>query len=294
MNAGAGRLKVPQQLVDLDGSVTICGKDLAACVPDLTTAVEVVLNKGSPSSDADFLGQQAWWTLKQPQAVSDARNSARLLCIKNSFQSAWLSVCPCSKLNLQLLPSEFVVLLRWWLGEPLFPPDEMRSCPLCGVTEDAFGDHVLCYRKAGIYVRHNAVVEFIVRTANAAGLRCSREVSIGAERPADVMIANWKAGKPLAVDVTIVHPLAPSTSFSSITTDQVKAVDAEIIKLVRYEEICEKAGCGFFQLALTTFGAIGPASSAFLFDLEQFYVADATLRKDLRCGFSSGNSSRWC
>ena len=79
---------------------------------------------GSPLSETNKeLLRQSWWTegvhqarLEQLEALADARNTVRLQCIKSSLNSAWLQVCPSPKLNLKLLPSEFVILVKWWLG----------------------------------------------------------------------------------------------------------------------------------------------------------------------------------
>ena len=55
----------------------------------------------------------------------------------------------------------------------------------------------------------------------AAGLSATLEVAItGQERPADLLIPHWRGGGPLAVDVSVVHSLVPSTSVSTVKTGE--------------------------------------------------------------------------
>ena len=162
-------------------------------------------------------GEQKWWSAASQEArwkhlenSSDARNTVRLQCIKSSLSSAWLTVCPSSALRLKLLPAEFVALVKWWLGLPLRDPSVPGQCPRCGEPDDPFGDHQLCCRLNGLWLRHKALVDFLVHVVTAAGLGCTVEERVGNDRSGDLCIRRWKDGKVLMVDVTVRHPLAPS------------------------------------------------------------------------------------
>ena len=97
-------------------------------------------------------------------------------------------MCPSGYLNLQLTPTEFVVLLKWWLGLPLAPTETVATCPQCGEVQDCFGDHALCCKRGGMYQRHNAVVDVLCEWAAAAGISFERSVAMGGLIPADVLL----------------------------------------------------------------------------------------------------------
>ena len=62
--------------------------------------------------------------------------------------------------------------------------------------------------------RHNVLRDVIFQTAQQAVLSPRREVLFlipgGLERPADVFIPNWTAGRDTALDVTVISPLQKS------------------------------------------------------------------------------------
>ncbi len=67
----------------------------------------------------------------------------------------------------------------------------------------------------------------------------------------------------LAVDVTVIHPLAPSQHHSlTLATSCIKA--AENRKTALYETVCGNAGLSFSPCALNTFGALGVDAVALL------------------------------
>ena len=84
------------------------------------------------------------------------------------------------------------MLLKWWTSS--LTSGRNGSLPSCGEAKDVFG--------------------------NLGGNL----------RPVDLLIAHWKGSGPLAVDVTVVHPLTPSTHFHSVKTGVEVLVQAELMK----------------------------------------------------------------
>ena len=54
---------------------------------------------------------------------------ARLRAVSASNANAWLRAIPCIHNDLALEPQEMQVLLKWWLGLPVFSADSKR--PFC-------------------------------------------------------------------------------------------------------------------------------------------------------------------
>ena len=83
----------------------------------------------------------------------------------------------------------------------------------------------------------------------------------------------------MAVDLTVVHPLNASHSWTS----DIAVVDAaEAAKVAKYGAVCEKAGVLFVPLGVDTFGACGAHGQDFLSKLFDRYAKrcgrDAVLR----------------
>ena len=81
------------------------------------------------------------------------------------------------------------------------------------------GDHAITYVRHGeITARHSNICNAIFEVARSTNLAPRKEeaalIPSNNSKPADVLIPNF-AGKPLALDVTIVHPLTPARLTSS-------------------------------------------------------------------------------
>ena len=220
-------------------------------------------------------GNLWWWNerranhaYEQVLRSASARDCARLRCQADSEAGSWLQACPSSGLGLRLNPTEFMVLLRWWLGIPLVPADTSLSCPSCGDSMDCFGDHLLCCKLGGFWTRHKAIVDMLYHFGRAAGLTVTLEVAIGGlERPADLMFSPWKGSGPLAVDPAVVHPLAPSTSYAAIKNGSEAIEFKARVKSNHYSEKCSESNVQFAPFVLSTFGKMGDDARDLLRDL---------------------------
>lgn len=123
----------------------------------------------------------------------------------------WLSVVPLSALGLHLRSNEFLPLLKYRLGIPVYRSE--GPCRACKLPSDAMGDHALGCAKTGDRIaRHNMLRDVLFEAAASAALGPSKEephLLPGSQaRPGDILIRRWSDGKDAAIDVTVTSPLA--------------------------------------------------------------------------------------
>ena len=163
----------------------------------------------------------------------------------------------------KLSASEFQLSLQWWLGIPVLPSTRPLECPQCGGVADIFGDHFLCCKKPLITKRHNQLRDTLAGLFREGGFAAETEMRIGDRlRPADVAVRGFEA-RPIAIDLTICHPLQPSESR-----------DAEIVKrhlsqreerkINKYIAATARAGWVFHPAAFHPWGGQGPLCSTLL------------------------------
>ena len=144
---------------------------------------------------------------------------------------------------------------------------------------DAFGDHLLCCNKAEFYTRHQVIVKCLTAFVAAAGVRATNEVQIeGRERPADIFLDRWTSPDPVAVDVTVTHPLAPSLGLS-VRQAKEAAATKERQKISKYAHLIRDKHLNFIPVGITTFGALGPQATQFVDDAANFYSAKCAVER---------------
>ena len=94
--------------------------------------------------------------------------------------------------------------------------------------------------------------------AHAYGRGLQRDVrSVSGRCRPDILLPHWQGGGPCAIDVSIVHPLAPSTPCCAVKNGS-KAVDAmERVKHSKYGQCCNESNVSFIPFVLSTFGLFG-------------------------------------
>ena len=75
------------------------------------------------------------------------------------------------------------------------------------------------------------------------------------------MLYDWEAGRDLAVDLTVRHPLAASCHWDP---HKCFLAEAEAEKNRKYLTLCNQAGMDFAPVGLSTFGAVGPQGRCLL------------------------------
>ena len=100
-------------------------------------------------------------------------------------------------------------------------------------------------------------MEFLSQYIRAAGLKVENDVQIGGrQRPADLLITRWTGLLPLAGDVVVTHPLAPSLGLSSAAA--AAAVRNKVTrKKAKYAELVAVHNLELAPLAFCTFGGLG-------------------------------------
>ena len=146
----------------------------------------------------------------QTQFYISFHEERRLLSISLDHDGDWLNTPPLIGLGLHLRPVEFVLVVKYRLGLPVF--DQCGPCPACLQESDVLGDHALCCGSGGERIsRHNALRDAIFETAVAAGLGPVKEGRFllpgNDRRPADVLVTNWTGGKYAAMNVKFTTPI---------------------------------------------------------------------------------------
>lgn len=193
-----------------------------------------------------------------------------------------------------LAPPEFRALARFRIGAPVFEASPSSAAPTCGRCSqpcDRFGDHAVACKYGGArngrhYALRDALL-FLLQVAGAGSLRTEVPVPPSAVnaaelRPADIFIGSW-LGRPLALDVTCVHPLAPSNAGAAASSATARA---EKRKVDKYSARCAAAGWAFRPFAYSAFGVPGPAAAAF--------TKDVATRISTRLGCAPNEAAGYC
>ena len=102
-----------------------------------------------------------------------------------------LRVVPSPGLGLALEPEETHILLKWWLGLPIFNSEE--TCPYCSSQLDPLGHHSLTCRYAGDVVTR--IRDTIARLGPLLEQGCGIGPGKDRSRPTDILIANWSLSR---------------------------------------------------------------------------------------------------
>ena len=195
------------------------------------------------------------------QLLDSAPNPrSRALVLSSSIAHAgdWLNAIPSRALGLHIPNRDFILCLCYWLGLPI--SSSARSCPACGeVAADSSGDHqVGCGANGDRISRHNGLRDALFSAAQSAALAPRLEapflVPSSSSRPADVFLPNWQAGRPAALDVTVISTMQPLTiSGASLSKGHALQI-GEQRKLTGHLDECSSAGIDFIPLVVETLG----------------------------------------
>lgn len=189
----------------------------------------------------------------------DMREIARMSSLGLPHSGSFLSVVPSPALGLHLRPAEFIPVLKYRLGIPVYSND--GPCLACDALSDRMGDHALGCQKYGDRIaRHNLLRDVLYEAAASADLGPSKEephlIPGTAARPGDILIRRWCDGKDTALDVTVTSPLAP-TNVAGAAREAGKAlVKAFERKMRDTAEACRSQGLTFLPVAMETLGGL--------------------------------------
>ena len=122
---------------------------------------------------------------------------------------------PVRQLGLKLDRDEFLALVKWWLGVPMYAKSEEESLVCgegkCGLEMDVMGDHaVTCKCGPSRIARHDAVNKAWAFALKGAGLAVQTEVYTDPgmlRRSADTLVNGWEHGRSAAHDWVVTHAL---------------------------------------------------------------------------------------
>ena len=185
------------------------------------------------------------------------RDIARFSSLGLPHSGSWLSVVPSPPLGLHLRPAEFIPILKYRLGIPVY--SSRGTCPACSVEADRMGDHAIACPKTGDRIaRHNLIRDVIYEAAASADLGPSKEephlLPGSVARPGDVLIRRWQNGQDVAVDVTVASPLSPTYVAGAAAEAGRTLSKAYDRKMRDTAEACRTQGLKFSPLAVETLG----------------------------------------
>ena len=209
------------------------------------------------SLKVDLLNQSL--LLQQVTEEGEAREIARMASLGLPHAGSFLSVVPSPSLGLHLRAAEFIPVLKYRLGIPVYSAD--GPCPACSLPSDRMGDHSLGCAKTGDRIaRHNMLRDVLFEAAASADLGPSKEerhlLPGTVARPGDVTIRRWSNGKDGAIDVTVTSPLSPSNVAGAAAQAGASLAKACQRKVRDTAEACRREGFVFLPFALETLGGL--------------------------------------
>ena len=198
--------------------------------------------------------------------VDRLRSLRRLHCAPNA--GLWLTAHPKPGEWERFSAQEWQALLAFRIGAPLYPPNS--SCKACGNPMDPFGDHAVCCASSGLYWHHDRVRDALMQLTKKAGWNPELEVCIpnSRDRPADILLRSSES-RPLAVDVTVTHPLRIQGPTAARGEVCLAADLAEKAKLAASAGACEQVGWAFRPFGVETTGGLGPSATRLVKQLQR-------------------------
>jgi hypothetical protein len=266
------------------GSVATCAKldDWSPETADGFVDATLHLALATSLTVADIMAHSSQRTLSEAVCASSFAAEqlkdthaahARKVSQAGEGASKWLTVIPSKEYGQAFTPKEYRVLVRWWLGEDVYV--DAAPCRACGGANDLKGYHALtCQCWGGRIHRHHSISNECARILAKAHHNPSREHSLdGRTRPADVYIPHWTAGRPLALDFAVTHPLQPqSFDMAGVRVPGSWAEAYASTHKAKYIEPCMARGVDFQAMVVETYGSWDPAALTILNEIANQYA----------------------
>ena len=191
---------------------------------------------------------------------SDQRSQARLRSASGLESAAWLDALPSSN-ALSVSPAEFRIAALLRLGAEIPFLRDIDHCD-CGAAIDNDGYHTLtCARGSGAVRRHNAIQHTWINLLHSVNYLCDLErehqFDDDNKRP-DIGVFNFKDGRKLLLDVSVIHPQSGSVLARGACSDGAAAAKREEDKLAKYLDDATRLGYLFEPLVFEVFGRWSP------------------------------------
>lgn len=185
--------------------------------------------------------------------------------LQGEMSSGWLSATP-SKEN-RLTNDEFETAVRMRLFVDVY--NKEQTCTFCkdGSVVDMKGIHsISCSGGWDRTARHNIIRDILGYLCQQAGWAPQMEKKYllrgCGDKPADIFLPSLRAGRGLAIDVTVSNPLrysaAEGLSAAELAAEQ---------KRQKYRERCAAEGIDFIAFSIESFGCLNEDGEKFLSDL---------------------------
>jgi hypothetical protein len=150
------------------------------------------------------------------------------------------------------------------------------------------GDHALSCASNGLYRRHNHLRSALFDLSKTCGWGPELEVALPncTSRPADILLRSM-GPRPVAVDVTVSHPLRSSAPAAVRAGTVSAAAEAEARKTSASKAACRTAGWDFVPFGYDAVGGIGPGARSLCIKLAK-QTAMRVGREASECALSVG------
>ena len=199
-------------------------------------------------------------------ARSSYIHRARLRSVARVHAGAFLEAVPIGQLK--MMSTHFAVALQLRLGAPVYAVGMPPLCPKCHKSSDRRGHHAMsCATTSDRIIKHDTVCDIVAGKGKEAGLHTQREVRNivpdSRARPGDVVMYNWEGGRTVALDITVVSPVAETVVREAADEGGAAAAAAELLKDDKALEACAQQDIDFLPLALESFGGWGKLALTF-------------------------------
>ena len=138
------------------------------------------------------------------------RDRARLNTPGTISAGAWLRAIPNTNLSLSMSQHEFVLVVKVWLGIPIFPTYSQFLRCACGQIIDQHGDHLLRCGNSPLWIkRHDALLDTVWHALlmDNKGQFVTNTVETVTT---DLATPDFMLGIPAHFDVSVRNSLQPS------------------------------------------------------------------------------------
>ena len=154
---------------------------------------------------------------KLTESLHDPRDRARLAALSRPKALAFLNSVPNRRTGNYLRPEQFVVVMRYVLGEPIYNVDTAVAppCRSCNKPSDIYGHHAYsCSGQGGEVIgRHNLLRDGLTRLCSEAGLSPvleARFLLADGRKPGDLYLNNFGPNlESVCWDVTVASVIRP-------------------------------------------------------------------------------------
>jgi len=207
------------------------------------------------------------------QSISIASDSERRLAhwnsLKQNVSTKVFSATPFNR-HRQIETEVFATMVRNLLGISSLALSEFEQlkCSFCPTMLTSNCTHDIDCKSNGVTRRHDSVRDCLASVCRSAGFGVSIEKHGLSERtrekPADVLIRNFKDGKDIWIDICVVNPLCPTHVRGSSRAVDYAIVKAEKRKEDNYRELVTEGDALFLPFVFDIQGRLNKAGEAFL------------------------------